>query len=195
MFGATEIKVNGNIDLIYSDKSFFRKKDIPISLDLLDPKPYSFKEIPIKSLFIAFVFALIATLFLYGYFNADSNTKPVLMFFFIAVSIITGLSIVGVINNSANYLVFTNKNNGANVFLISPKSPSKNDVDIFVEELRKRIDSIRYPENIPIHQMKEIYLKHIEFLREQEVLNDDEVNTLVSRLEKKTGKADVIKIV
>ena len=39
-----EIKVNKNIDLTLIEKSIFNKQEIPIFLDVIDPKPYAYKN-------------------------------------------------------------------------------------------------------------------------------------------------------
>jgi len=196
MFGAKEVKVNKNIDLIYIERSFLKKHEIPIDLEILDPKPYSYKHISIKAIFLVVILAVLTLWSLYGALTAKLEANVPILYFLAGLgAVLTLLGLINAKNKSSNLLIFTNRNNGANVFAIAAAKPSKEAVSNFSAELSKRISSIKYPENIPLEQRLDIYSKHLEYLMNEGVLSEEVVTSALKKLEEKSKGAAVLKMV
>lgn len=196
ILGAREVKVNKNIDLVYIERSFLKKHEVPIDLEILDSKPYSYKHISVKALILVAILAILTFWSFYGALTAELEANVPILYFVAGLgAVLTLLGLINAKNKSSNLLIFTNRNNGANVFAISASKPSKEAVSKFSDELSQRISSIKYPENIPLEQRVNIYSKHLEYLMNEGVLSEEVVADALKKLDEKPKGASVLKMV
>lgn len=192
--GSTQVHVNKNKDLTVITSSLLKRNEVPIDLAVIDPKPISYKNISIRHLVATTILGLISVLFLAGYFTANHEQAPIFLVLSLIVFIIFLFPLKDLYISSKSLLIYTNRHNGANLFVISPNRPSKEAVTDFISKLKDRIESIRYPENISFDEKIEIYAKHLEFLLNEGVLTEKEYNDISKRALSKNN-ADIIKMV
>lgn len=191
-----EVTVDGINYLTVTDKSLLRKHEVPINLEVLEPKPLAHRELPRKPVYWAVLFFIAAVLFFYiarqqsTEFDSDSFDFVAAMFGAIAV-----LIAISAVRGFTDLLVYTNRANGGTVFVLQRNRPSKKVVDEFVIELEQRINAIRYPANLPWEQKLDIYLRHLTFLRDETVLTEIQYREIVEELQNRPKSGNVFKLV
>lgn len=182
--GRSTFSVDEYDSLNLSIDSLAKKSEYKFPLDQIDHRYEKHKEFSFKALAALVFFTLLALYFLWsGWVEHQqlSDLAGIQLFFgFICVlcAIVAGDK---VLKSNVNIVGF-NDHNGRRIFNINGVKPSPQEVQGFCDALAKKISSIRYDGEISTSRMKEIYLKHLEFLLEHEVILESEFSVVVKRL-------------
>ena len=193
--GKTEISVDRYDSLNISVSSFTRKSEYKVPLDHIDHRYEKHKQFSFKALSALVSFSLAAIYLLWtgwAQHRQLSNDAGVELFFgFICIlcAIVAG----DYVRKSNVNIVGFNDHNGMRLFNLNGAKPTKEEVQQFCDSLVKKITSIRYDGEISSAKMKELYLKHLEFLLEHEVLLESEFSTAVKRLNESNNVVQMVK--
>ncbi len=194
-FKKVKFELIGNKEIIVNESTLFSHRSVPISLSILEPRPFKYKNIAVSGYVIGgLLLALSILILVLAIFTKDSRN---LELFIPYLLISLGLAVFFLrkaYKASRNLIIFTNINNGANVLLIDIKTNNESEINKFCEEITKRASSIRYPDGTPYDQKIEIYTKHLEYLTNEEVISEEECEQFIKRLNDK-NTAKVVKIV
>jgi hypothetical protein len=91
-------------------------------------------------------------------------------------------------------IIFFPLHSPVSILEIVPNKPSKTTVDDFINELTRRINSIKYPDNITKTQLNEQYIRHLDFLCDQMVITEEEHASIVARLHEKAKESNVVSL-
>lgn len=174
--------------------SLTRKSEYKFSLDNLDHRYEKHKEFSFKALGLLIISVLFALYFFWSGWTEHQKVSEFagVQFFFGVLFFICAIIAGNKVLNSNINIVGFNDHNGARVFNLNGVKPSPEEVEIFCNALAKKISSIRYDGDISSSRMKEIYIKHLEFLFEHEIILESEFVQIVDRLNK---NKKVLKIV
>lgn len=194
--GEIELRIIENKRLVYSQKSLLRKQQYSINLDVLDPNPIAYRNVPSRPIGFGGVSGAMALLSLVGALTAKPSPELVGVYgSAIFFGVISAFCFFYAYRDYRDVYIFKNRNNGENILIVARESPSASDVDNFIRQLDKRVNSIRYDENTPYEVKADVYKKHLEFLRQENVLSEEMYSHCVTRVDEKLKKAAVIKLV
>ena len=182
--GRSTFTVDRYDSLNLSIHSLTRKSEYKFPLDQIDHRYEKHKEFSFKALAALVFFTFLAIYFLWSGWVEHrqlSDVAGVQLFFgfiFVLCAIVAGDK---VLKSNVNIVGF-NDHSGRRIFNINGVKPSPQEVQGFCDALAKKISSIRYDGEISTSRMKEIYLKHLEFLLEHEVILESEFSDVLKRL-------------
>jgi len=166
-------------------KSIFTKSTSTYLLDNIDPRFTTYKGFSMPATIVALAALLVSlTSVWYGmtFLEPPEDGGP----FFLAL--IMGLLAVGsgikAFRSRVNVIYF-NSTQGNRIFVIPANKPSENEVLDFCNHLCERINKIRYNGDISKERLNEILKRHIDFLHEQKIIDDNEANIFKKRADNK----------
>ncbi|ABE55347.1 hypothetical protein Sden_2065 [Shewanella denitrificans OS217] len=195
IFESNRLEIIGNTEIEITYKGFFKSQTGRIPLGVINPNPVNYKKVNVKALFLSILCFLVVVACVFGYLQGLAKDAGV----FIVLGAVFGVFALLVLNSclksSVQALIFHNIENGANLFALFPNKNPNSEVDTFTNALAERIKSIRYPENLSLVQKWEVYHKHLNYLFSENVITDQELNTILSRIKSENKKAEIIKLV
>lgn len=176
-------------------ESLTRKSEYKFLLDQFDHRYERHKAFSVFA-FCAFIaLSLLAIILLFsGWVGMQKFTFVTGVQFFVGTLCVFGAALAAerALKSRLNIISF-NDPHGRRLLNINGTKPSTVEVDNFCDSLSNRISAIRYDGEMSETKKKEIYMKHLEFLLEHEVILQSEFNDAVKRLNKKKKK--VLKMV
>ena len=186
------VTVHGRKELIFNEKRKFRTASVQFPLEQISPQPNELKEVSIGWIFISSIFAFV-TISAFSSLISDPKLEAVVitvMFFLISLA-----CILNTIQLSQNVLIYKSNVTGQFLFAIMRKYPSTEAVDSFVSELKKRIEAFRTPDKLSPEDSTELYMRHLDYLFNEEVITREEHDKVVNRLNEKTSRTNILNIV
>jgi hypothetical protein len=194
--GRIEIRVVENKEVIFSQRSLLRNQQYSINLDVFHPKPIAFRSVPSRPLAWAVIFGGLGLLFLASaLFSSVSQDIFLLYTFAVIFGLVAASCLFSLYKNYRDVYIFKSRHNGENTLIIARGKPSEGEVNAFVDELERRIDSIKYDGNLSLEAKAEVYKKHLEFLFQEGVISQEVFSQCLASVEEKAKKAPVIKLV
>jgi hypothetical protein len=176
--GKQIITLNGDqLDIQHS--SLGSKSEWSLNLSDLNPSTRHLKRIALGAWIFTGVFVIGFLLSLFGIFQAaEGSDAQAVAWTFIFLSLIPmALCLYKAITESYDWIILDYKNGQAAVYLYS-SSKNKNEMDRFTEHLKTQI--LQHSKN----EKKESIRRAIEFLKEQDVLDGNQVKEILNRLDK-----------
>ncbi|MCL2658239.1 MAG: hypothetical protein FWD62_12665 [Betaproteobacteria bacterium] len=141
-FAKLRFIIDGNRELVVEHNTLFRSTRQTLPLHLIDPSPIYNRSIPFGWVVITFIsFILTIAALSAGWKNQGAGEL-------FGVFLLTGIFLACLYNTirlSSNALHFRNVNTAVVMLSLFRSKPSSSAVDVFVEVLRKRIESFRTP--------------------------------------------------
>jgi hypothetical protein len=184
---------NNEIEICH--KGLFKSQSARIPLDLINPNPVRFKKFNIKAFLIFILCLLVAVASQFGYYQGSISASEFPIVLGVAFGFFALLALNSCIKGSVAATVFLHKTTGSNLFALFPSKTEKSEFESFVKALVKRINSIRYPNDLSPTQKAEVYTRHIEYLLNEGVITNQEFTSILSRLEQSKKSADIFKLV
>jgi hypothetical protein len=184
--GKLKLHVGNDDVLVITKEKMLNTSTTKHLLDNIDPRCESFKHFSVAAAFTSIV-CLVLSLFLGWYGKTFHEPPDDGAYLFISLITFFGFIITAIkaYRSKINIVCF-NSHDGRRLFSILGSQPSSDDVNKFCEALAKRIEKIRYNGEISHERMAVILKGHVEFLFEQNVLNEAEVNAAIDRISSKT---------
>ncbi len=183
-FKSTTARLNPDRELEVSFKTISRTNSVSFPLAYISPRPNEFRDINYVVL-ILFVLALVVSLWALYVLNTVGSTDGIRENALITIFFSGGLSLYFSTKLKASYsnlLVYRDVNTRETLFTISPSIPSKVEVKKFVDSLEEEIKAISYPSTLSLTDKLPIYLRHLDFLLEEGILEDAEYEKCLTRL-------------
>jgi len=192
--GSRTFCIQSNEEIKVLTKTPFNSTDYIYKLERIDPNPVGFHLIDKKALvWFMLLFSLII-LMVYSSGSVSEASMKLQLSFSAVLAPFCIHSLSKLIVSLRPGLAFRSIDNGKTAFIFHVNRPQKDEYERFIAELKKRIKSIRTPDNIPHGQKIANYLNHLEYLYREEVVLSDEYSTIKDRLiAKESGQ--VIKMV
>lgn len=194
--GKIRITIDNDDTLTLRQDKLFNKIESRILLDNISPQFDFYKSFSIRAFSISII-SLLAAIVLIAASESDiehANTATQDPFWAFA----SGLAMVSFFFGVNAYqsrinAVSINNNNGQRLFLIHGNRPSEFEVRKFCEELKSRIERIRYNGEISEERMAAILERHVEFLHEHQVLSVEDKDQAISRI-KVRRKSNIVRL-
>lgn len=187
------LSMTGSNHLEFEHRRGLSKTCQQIPLDAIDPEPVLYRSVQWGWLFASVVLIAVTAFILAGYVTNDGSNYAQLFF-----AGCFALLAVGVVYKTyfgfRSLYVYLDPATKGHLFSIRASGSGKADPLPFMDTLRKKINSIRYPDELAPNQKVNIYRKHLEFLRDEGVIRSDEHDSIVARLERKVRPADVVNL-
>lgn len=195
-FKTTTVKLNQERDLEVNYKTFSRTNSLNLSLSSITPRPSEFKSVNylVLSMFaLCVAVSLWASYILYtaGPSEEAGKDASIAAFFSVGLSLYLATKLKGAYSH---LLVYYDANTREAVFTISPTKPSKEVVQTFVDELESQAKAIAYPEGLSQADKTHIYVRHLDFLLQEEVLDANSYQMCLERI-KHMQKSRVVSLV
>lgn len=183
--GKLRVIVGEDDILTFRHEKFLNKTEHRFLLDSIAPQFDVFKNFSLSALALS-----IASLFLailsgwYGshYFQPpDDGVYILFSVIFLATSVISGFKAY---KSKINLICF-NDTNGRRIFSLLGNKPKEVDVGRFCESLKKKIERIKYNGEISPERMAGILERHVAFLHEHQILNEQEAQIAIEKIKEK----------
>lgn len=184
--GTLEIEV-GSDDIIYiTHANIFNKSTFKYSLDDIDPNFVTYNGFSFSASVISIAsFVIGLSMLLFGMNFKQAPDDFIYYFtFFILIFPAVGYG-VKALKSKVNLVTF-NFRNGTRSFSLLGNKPNSEQVESFCKSLSARIGKIRYNGDISKDRLNEILKKHIEFIFENGLLNESEMENLKQKVDQKT---------
>jgi hypothetical protein len=184
--GKLKLHVGNDDVLVITKEKIMNTSTTKYLLDNIDPRCESYKQFSVVAAFTSIVCLALSIFF--GWYGKTYHEPPddgAYLFFSIITFFGFIITAVKAYRSKINIVCF-NSHDGRRLFSILGSQPSSDEVTRFCEALAKRIEKIRYNGEISYERMAVILKTHVEFLYEQNVLNEIEVKTAIDRISSKT---------
>lgn len=191
--GKLKVTIGSDDTLTLSQIKPFNRMENKFLLDNIDSQYDIYKNFSIGAFIISTISLILATLIIwYGntYFQPPDDGPFLLIsgllfmsFFFFGVK---------AYQSRINVICF-NGHNGQRLFSILGNKPNSKEVITFCNEIKNRVERIKYSGEISAERMAGILEKHVEFLYEHQVLNSEERTQAITRINTRK-KPTLIKI-
>jgi hypothetical protein len=191
-FTKLRFTIEGNRELVVEHSTLFRSTRQALPLHLIDPSPIHHRSIPFGWVVITIVSLLLTVSAMYAGWK---NQGPGELF---GMLLLTGIFLACLYNTmrlSSNALHFRNANTAAVMLTIFRNSPSGSVVDAFVETLRERIETFRTPAGASNEEIIALYVKHLDYLLQNDVLHRSEYDAAMQRLHERASNRKVFELV
>jgi hypothetical protein len=192
LFKKRTISVTDNRELSIAEKGLFRSLQFHCPLGDIAPNPNHFREVPIGWVGISVFLSLVTYASLTEVMTKNDSSAWFAFLFMLAITL---ACIYNTWQLSKNLLIYRNVFTGVNMFVISRNTPSALEVDKFVHNLKKRIESFRSPEGANPRELAANYKQHLEYLLNEGVLLDSELQIIERRVDEKISRESIVKIV
>lgn len=183
--GKLRVIVSDDDILTFRHERFLNKIENKFLLDSIDPQFDIFKRFSLSASILFITSLLLAILSgWYGshYFQPPDDSVYILFtVIFLSTSVISGFKAY----KSKINLVCFNDVNGRRIFSLLGNKPNETEVSKFCEALKKKIERIKYNGEISPERMAAILQRHVAFLHEHQVLNEQEAHTAIQRIKDK----------
>lgn len=184
--GKLTITVDEQDVLSIEHKKFMNTIQNQFLLDNIDPQYGLFKGFSLASAVFAAI-SLIASIILLWYGKTYHSPPDDGAYLFFSILLFGAFLIAGVkAMKSRRNIIYFNSVDGERLFNILGNKPNPQKVHEFCNNLKNRIESIRYRGEISVERMQEILTRHVEFLYKHKVLNDAELNSALNRIKDKS---------
>ncbi len=180
--------------LVLSSSGLFRSWSQTYSLDEIDPTPIHERAfaagwaVGAAAAVLVWVFAIWAAM-------KEGGTPAGLWFTFGFLSLIAFALTLNAVRLSPNIYAYRSSRAHAVLFALRRNSPSGAAVDSFVSSLAKLIGTYRNPPGLTTAQLAEHHRKALQYLLENQVLSQSEVDTALKRLEEKHKSGVVLELI
>lgn len=191
-FTKLRFAIEGNRELVVEHSTAFRSTQQAIPLHLIDPSPIHHRSIPFGWVVITLVSLLFTVSALYAGWK---DQGPGELF---GVLLLTGMFLACLYNTislSSNALHFRNANTAAVMLTLFRSKPSSAEVDAFVKTLRNQIQSFRTPAGATTEEVVALYVKHLDYLLQNDVLHRSEYDAAMQRLNERASDRKVLELV
>ncbi|WP_156480554.1 hypothetical protein [Aquipseudomonas alcaligenes] len=183
--GKLRIIVGDDDILTFRHERFLNKTEHRFLLDSIDPQFDVFKSFSLSALILSTTSLALAILSgWYGshYFQPpDDGAYLLSAIILISISVISGFKAY---KSKINLICF-NDINGRRIFSLLGNKPREADIRRFCESLKKKIERIKYNGEISPERMAGILERHVAFLHEHQVLNEQEAQNAIERIREK----------
>ncbi|MES9941857.1 MAG: hypothetical protein ABW104_05750 [Candidatus Thiodiazotropha sp. 6PLUC2] len=174
-------------ELFVVSASLSNTTSFSLSLEQLAPRPSEFRRFKLVAVLI-FTISLLVTIISWYILNVtddiDGLGKQALVVMLI-FGTFTFVSLIKLKGAYVNLLIFNDRRTMDTIFSISPTNPSKKEVEEFVNALESRIKAIEYGSGFSNTEKTAIYIRHLEFLLNEEVLTNEEYKIIENRVKNK----------
>lgn len=189
------LEVEGNRDLHMHYKSLFKTQSQTFPLDIISPRPGLNKTINLAAGISSLILLLMIGFCLIGYIQNPVRFESPLV---VITSLFMPPALLGLwlFNSSFTpYVVYFRADDGEELFRVRQQKADIKNIANFSNVLSERIESIRYPTNLSLSEQMELYQKHLEFLLGEEVITQEEFNTIIERVQDSRTSTNVFKII
>jgi hypothetical protein len=183
--GSLVLNASSEDTLEITHKSIFTKSTNTYLLDNIDPRFTTYKGFSMQATIIAFIALLVSLISIwYGmtFLEPPADGGPFFLAFIMSLLAIG--SGIKAFRSRVNVISF-NSTQGNRIFVIPANKPSENEVLDFCNFLCERINKIRYNGDISKERLNEIIKRHIDFLHEQKIIDEAEMNSFKKRADNK----------
>lgn len=189
------LEVEGNRDLHMHYKSLFKTQSQSFPLDIISPRPGLNKNINLAAGISSLILLLMIGFCVIGYIQNPLRFESPLV---VITSLFMPPALLGlwIFNSSFTpYVVYFRADDGEELLKIKRQKMDIKNIANFSNVLSERIESIRYPTNLSLSEQMELYQKHLEFLLGEEVITQEEFNTIIERVQNSRTGTNVFKLV
>lgn len=184
--GKLNLSVNNDDVLVITHKKLMNSSTTKYLLDNIDPRCESFRQFSIIAAITSVACLTISIcLVWYGKTYYEPPDDGAYLFFSFITFMAFLIAGIKAYRSRVNVVCF-NSHDGRRLFSILGNKPNSKEVEVFCENLGKRIERIRYNGEISSDRMAEILKRHVEFLFEQSILNESETKSAIERISKKS---------
>jgi|GEM_PF-2664360 len=191
-FTKLQLSIESNRELIVEDSTLFRSSRQTFPLDLVDPSPIHYRSIPVRWVVTTIIFMLLAVSTLIVGWAKQGLAEQ------FGLLLLSGIFIACLYNTmklSSNMLHYRNANTDTVLFSMFRRKPSQSEVDAFTDVLRQRIESFRTPAGLSNEDLIVLHKRHLDYLLENEILLQEEYDTILLRLQDLASRKKVIELV
>lgn len=184
--GKLTLEVTSDDVLVVTHRKIMNLSSMRYLLDNIDPRYESFKQFSLVAA-VTSVLGLILAIFLgwYGKTHYEPPNDGAFWFFPFISSIVFMVAGVRALRSRVNVICF-NSHDGRRLFSLLGNKPSEGKVREFCDNVAHKIEGIRYRGEISGERFAEILGRHVDFLYEQNVLNESEVKLALERIKNKS---------
>ena len=186
IFEGTLIVTVGDDDtLTFRHERFLNKVEYKYLLDNIDPKFDVYKSFSVPALVfsvVSFFLSIICAWYGRHYFQPPDD--GIYIFFaivFVVTSIVSGYKA----HKSKVNLISFNNINGQRLFSMLGNKPSEAAIGRFCDDLKQKIERIKYNGEISPERMAGILERHVVFLYEHQVLTEQEALAAIDKIKEK----------
>ena len=194
LFWRREFKLIGNKQIEVYKHSPLSSEIRTFMLNDINPLSMRHKDVDKKSFkYFCYIFFISLLCFLFSISLSPKSSSELIMtgILFFMLSLVC---LLAAFLNSIDMIIFFPLHSPVSILEIVPNKPSKTTVDDFINELTRRINSIKYPDNITKTQLNEQYIRHLDFLCDQMVITEEEHASIVARLHEKAKESNVVSL-
>jgi hypothetical protein len=174
--GSLLLNASADDTLEITHRSIFTKSTNNYLLDNIDPRFTTYKGFSMQATIVAllaFPVALISVWYGMNFLEPPADGGPFFLAFIMSlIAIFFGIK---AFRSRVNVISFSSIQ-GNILFVIPANKPSESEVSKFCSYLCERINKIRYNGDISKERLNEIIKRHIEFLHEQKIIDEPEMN-------------------
>jgi hypothetical protein len=191
-FNKLRFTIVGTRELVVEHSTLLRSTRQAFPLYLIDPSPIFHRNLPIGWVVITGIFLVLTFTFIFGTWGKED---PVAIFFVLIMLSLFLACLYNTIKLSRSTIHFRNANKSAIMLNLFRNKPTELIVDEFIETLHKRIESFRTPIGSTNEETVALFVKHLEYLLENDVLHQSEYDAAIQRLDVKSSGKKVFEIV
>jgi hypothetical protein len=191
-FNKLRFTIEGTRELVVEHSTLFRSTRQSFPLYLIDPSPIHHRSIPFGWVIATVIFLVLTISAIIG---RSDNQEPGAIF---VVLLMLGLFLACLYNTiklSISTIHFRNANTAAIMLNLYRSKPTESVVDEFIETLRNRIESFRTPVGSTSDETIALFVKHLDYLFENDVLQQSEYDGAIQRLNQRTSGRKVFELV
>ncbi|MES9853627.1 MAG: hypothetical protein ABW170_17560 [Candidatus Thiodiazotropha sp. L084R] len=192
-FKKTILSITDDRELSVVSTSLSNTTSFSLPIDQLTPRPSEHRRFKLVAVLI-FTISLLVTIISGYILNVTQDPDGLGQQAVVAMLIFgtfTFVSLIKLQGAYVNLLIFNDRRTMDAIFSISPKNPSKKEVEEFVNTLESRIKAIEYGSGFSNTEMTAIYMRHLDFLLNEEVLAQEEYRIIENRVKSKERNAVV----
>lgn len=171
-----EIVEEKKIRITYS--TLFERKERSVDLFDLDPKFDKYYNRPIGKLITAGVLFLISSPFIYEAVTEASIVALLVSSLFVLPGL---LYILIFYYQSADLIILRYRSTGSVAFSLWNNLPNSNEFEAFLNSLMKLVSTPRSNPRLSSEEKLELYLRHLEFLANENVITTSEAQSIYER--------------
>ncbi|UDL07147.1 hypothetical protein [Marinobacter sp. CA1] len=192
-FKKVVLTVNDDRELEFTSSSLSNSTTTSIPIDNLTSRPTTYRHLKVVTISAFLLSTALALISLYIMITtADSeDTGAKALVAFLVFGTFSFVSMVKLQGAYKNLLIFNDRRTSEGIIFLSPSKPSKKAVEEFVDELERKIKAIEYSNKLSKNEKVSIYLRHLKFLASEKVITEDELNTIVERLRRRSSASVV----
>ncbi|MEW8625314.1 MAG: hypothetical protein AB2551_06145 [Candidatus Thiodiazotropha sp.] len=195
-FKKTTLSITDDRELSVVSTSLSNTTSFSLPIDQLTPRPSEhrrFKLVAVSIFSISLLTTIVAGYILNVTEDADGLGQQALVAMLV-FGTFTFVSLIKLQGAYVNLLIFNDRRTMDAIFSISPTNPSKKEVEEFINILESRIKAIEYGSDFSKTEMAAIYMRHLDFLLNEEVLTKEEYKIVENRVKNK-DKNTVVSLV